>query len=534
MALPTVLNNFVATLAVRHLPGSARLELRAGAGADILARVADLGAPAPAAGSPLRLTVARADTLVGGEIVAGSTYTIYDCTSLIGDILSGLSAVEGTADREYARGDRVESAITAGVILGIRDALADAASADDVVKVTGAQQVAGVKTLTDTLVHDLVANTSGVARRILPAAHSVSGLDNVSWSDGMSSQANTDGTSNQVTSAGFHITAAGTSIDDTRLAVRFFACEHRYRDVDHDQTEGHWLCMHHPDEPGVERRVLTATARHDNKKAALSIAASNFSNLDESNNQLALLAYNGSDTLTHTYVVGGVIGHQVSLAPGADGVSFGRTTTTSSTANIKGHTVSFEFINDTATWGLVGSTGSPDLLFQVDGWAGINFRGGAGTVGQIRMTGQASSNVGLDLNTNGKAGYVNLDGSGNLLLVQHFSSTLYLGGTFTTYVTSAGSLVVGGGAALQKFLSATASLDFGSIAAGGQAELTLSVAGAAVGDTVSLGAPAAIESGLTWAGRVSAADTVTIRLTNPTAGAIDPAAATWRATAIKF
>jgi hypothetical protein len=82
-------------------------------------------------------------------------------------------------------------------------------------------------------------------------------------------------------------------------------------------------------------------------------------------------------------------------------------------------------------------------------------------------------------------------------------------------------------------LTATATLDFPSIAANGQQELTITVTGAVTGDAVMLGAPAAIEAGLQWSGWVSAADTVKIRVTNETAGAIDPASATWRATVVK-
>lgn len=79
-------------------------------------------------------------------------------------------------------------------------------------------------------------------------------------------------------------------------------------------------------------------------------------------------------------------------------------------------------------------------------------------------------------------------------------------------------------------LSATATLDFPSVAAGASQELTVTVTGAAVGDTVYLGAPAAIEAGLVWNGYVSATNTVKVRVTNVTGSAIDPASATWKVT----
>lgn len=79
-------------------------------------------------------------------------------------------------------------------------------------------------------------------------------------------------------------------------------------------------------------------------------------------------------------------------------------------------------------------------------------------------------------------------------------------------------------------LTATATLDFASIAAATTANLTITVTGAAVNDAVLLGPPATLEAGLVATGYVSAANTVTVRVANVTAGAIDPASATWRAT----
>lgn len=89
-----------------------------------------------------------------------------------------------------------------------------------------------------------------------------------------------------------------------------------------------------------------------------------------------------------------------------------------------------------------------------------------------------------------------------------------------------------------KFLSATATLDFPSIAAQTAtaitfASLTITVTGAATGDAVLLGPPSTTNAGLIWEGYVSATNTVTIRLGNCTNAAIDPASATWRATVVK-
>jgi hypothetical protein len=89
------------------------------------------------------------------------------------------------------------------------------------------------------------------------------------------------------------------------------------------------------------------------------------------------------------------------------------------------------------------------------------------------------------------------------------------------------------GVALSKTLAASAALDFASIAAAASADLTIAVTGAAVNDTVRLGLPAAPTAGIIFQAFVSAADVVTIRATNITAGAVDPASATYAVTVIQ-
>jgi len=83
------------------------------------------------------------------------------------------------------------------------------------------------------------------------------------------------------------------------------------------------------------------------------------------------------------------------------------------------------------------------------------------------------------------------------------------------------------GATLNKILAASASLDFPSIDAVSQASLTVTVTGAAINDEVVLGLPAAPTAGIVFNAFVSAANTVTIRASNITAGAINPPAATY-------
>lgn len=81
--------------------------------------------------------------------------------------------------------------------------------------------------------------------------------------------------------------------------------------------------------------------------------------------------------------------------------------------------------------------------------------------------------------------------------------------------------------------TATATLDFGSISAAATVDLTITVTGAAVGDAVAIGLPAAPAAGIVFFGFVSGANTVTIRAMNITGSGVDPSSATYRATVIK-
>ncbi|CAB4155044.1 hypothetical protein UFOVP652_65 [uncultured Caudovirales phage] len=99
--------------------------------------------------------------------------------------------------------------------------------------------------------------------------------------------------------------------------------------------------------------------------------------------------------------------------------------------------------------------------------------------------------------------------------------------TFSGPVRSLNGFIAGDGSTITKVRSASASLNFGSIAAVSQADLTIAVTGATVGDEVILGLPAAPTAGIVFNAFVSAANTVTVRASNITAGAVDPAAATY-------
>ena len=100
--------------------------------------------------------------------------------------------------------------------------------------------------------------------------------------------------------------------------------------------------------------------------------------------------------------------------------------------------------------------------------------------------------------------------------------------TFTGPVVSQNGFISGtGSATITKVLTATATLNFPSISAVSQADLTITVTGAAVGDEVMMSLPASPAAGIVFNAFVSAADTVTIRASNITASPVDPASASY-------
>lgn len=81
----------------------------------------------------------------------------------------------------------------------------------------------------------------------------------------------------------------------------------------------------------------------------------------------------------------------------------------------------------------------------------------------------------------------------------------------------------------------TVTLNFPSTAAGASSDLTITVTGAVDGNPVSLGVPNAstLSNGI-FTAWVSAADTVKVRFTNNSSGALDPASGAFRATVLKY
>lgn len=76
------------------------------------------------------------------------------------------------------------------------------------------------------------------------------------------------------------------------------------------------------------------------------------------------------------------------------------------------------------------------------------------------------------------------------------------------------------GAVLSKILTATASVAFGTLAAGASADVTMTVTGAVVGDVAVVNPQVDLPDGLCLRPYVSAANTVTINVTNASTGSI--------------
>lgn len=99
--------------------------------------------------------------------------------------------------------------------------------------------------------------------------------------------------------------------------------------------------------------------------------------------------------------------------------------------------------------------------------------------------------------------------------------------TFSGPVKSNNGFIAGSGATLTKVLQGSATLTFPAISTVSQDTQTLTVTGAAVGDEVILALPAAPTAGIVFNAFVSAANTVSVRATNITAGSVTPGAATY-------
>jgi len=189
--------------------------------------------------------------------------------------------------------------------------------------------------------------------------------------------------------------------------------------------------------------------------------------------------------------------------------------------------------------GITGTTGNFAWKNNLTDGTNILFLNNDGT---LTMTGPlvtssiiASGTSQLTINTAAAAGFdfvVQHNGSNQLVISQVNGNTLTGNFRTTGFTTADGGLVAGGGTLITKHISGTASLDYSSWTGGSCQDKTITLNGAADGDTVTVGVPAALASvaGLQFSGFVSAANTVTVRGCKITSGAsADPPAATVRA-----
>lgn len=167
-----------------------------------------------------------------------------------------------------------------------------------------------------------------------------------------------------------------------------------------------------------------------------------------------------------------------------------------------------------------------------------------------------TGNIGIGTSAPDKSLEVNLGTSGGVRLSYNDANgsaanyndfTVSSGGDLTiapsgadTNVTGrlavSSSVGIGGGAPILKVLTNTATLDFGSTAAGAVTDLTVTVTGAALGDVVGLGVPhgSTVASG-SFSAWVSTTSTVTVRYSNnDLTTARDPASGTFRVMVTQF
>ena len=186
-----------------------------------------------------------------------------------------------------------------------------------------------------------------------------------------------------------------------------------------------------------------------------------------------------------------------------------------------------------ATNGYFSTDTSQLFLFNAGtGTNDISFHRGGNTFNL-----SSSFQLGFNSTTNAGGGVVQTtvsQQSAGVVQIGSGASSNALGSLLLTNLTASGTLRVGGGTVVANILSATATLDFGSIGSNDTETLTITVTGAVAGDSVFLGVPAGLDAGLIFCASVTAANTVTVRMHNSSGGSIDPASGTFRATVIRF
>lgn len=203
----------------------------------------------------------------------------------------------------------------------------------------------------------------------------------------------------------------------------------------------------------------------------------------------------------------------------------------------------FDYANSAARLRFVGgSPGSTALLTVGTGIVQINPDAGSGTGGfqvcsggvtpacNFTVTAAGNTTIGGTL---GVTGIVTGNINGTVGAVT--PST----GAFTTLSTTGaiqvgGTLTVGGGSIVNTILNGAANLTFTAISSQTCQEQNMTLTGANTTNAGAFASPrGAFTGNLSWSSYVSATNTVTVRVCNPTTGSITPAAVGWGAVVIQ-
>jgi hypothetical protein len=153
----------------------------------------------------------------------------------------------------------------------------------------------------------------------------------------------------------------------------------------------------------------------------------------------------------------------------------------------------------------------------------VNWTGDTMVGGTLYADGGINTDTG-NLSLSSSGGNVVPNGTQNLGSSGSQWQNLYVSGT-----ASVGSLSIGGGTTITKHLSAATTWDPASISNNTSTSTTVSVTGAHIGDTVSVGFNQAVPADALLVGSVTATGTVTVTLFNNTGGALNLDPGTLRA-----
>jgi hypothetical protein len=183
--------------------------------------------------------------------------------------------------------------------------------------------------------------------------------------------------------------------------------------------------------------------------------------------------------------------------------------------------------------------GGPKSFYPLNGSATLgNPIIGIGLAAQAATSGQ--SNVVRFISTSGISVEQDLDEFFDATQVAHFKIggadkvTFDNNGNLRNFGNHQvdGSLTVGGGTPIAKILSGTATLTYTAISAQTSQEQTITISGASTTNNGTSCAPRATlgNANIGWESWVSASNTVSVRVTNPTGGSITPSAVVWGCT----